>query len=262
MSRLPALAKLLLALFALSAAPAAAADRVAGPSSPTGFPASSPAEACRVAIAATERAARLPPQLLAAIAKVESGRFDPGRNRVMAWPWTINAAGQSYFFTSKADAIARVQELQAQGTASIDVGCLQVNLMHHPDAFPSLDVAFDPVANANYAGRFLNQLRERTGDWGTAAAQYHSATPDLGAAYQAKVMVAWTEEQRFAQAMMIKGIPVDSGTAISPELARSGSPLPGLGRPSSLQAALPRPVRLTSTAPRPVAAPICCFANR
>ena len=158
MPRLPAIAALLLALFALPALPALAQRAPA-----QGFPTASPSEACRVAIAATERAARLPPQLLAAIAKVESGRFDAVRNRVMPWPWTINAAGQSFFFTSKAEAIARVQELQAQGTASIDVGCLQVNLMHHPDAFPSLDVAFDPVANANYAGRFLNQLRDRTG---------------------------------------------------------------------------------------------------
>ena len=80
---------------------------------------------------------------------------------------------------------------QARGVRSIDVGCLQVNLMHHPHAFASLKQAFDPKANVDYAARFLRDLFDQTGSWPQAAARYHSATPALGAAYRRKVLAAW-----------------------------------------------------------------------
>ncbi len=77
---------------------------------------------------------------------------------------------------------------------------MQVNLQQHPDAFPSLDAAFDPATNVAYAVRFLQGLREQTGDWARAAAMYHSATPSIGAEYERKVLAAWPEEQRLATA--------------------------------------------------------------
>src|SRR3984957_12497003 len=96
----------------------------------------SPGEQCRVAIAAAERVHAVPPQLLASIGRVESGRRDPGTGSWGAWPWTINAEGQGSYFDTEAEAIKAVQALQARGVRSIDVGCMQVNLMHHPNAFP------------------------------------------------------------------------------------------------------------------------------
>jgi hypothetical protein len=92
--------------------------------------------------------------------------------------------------------VAAVRDLQAHGVRSIDVGCMQVNLFYHPDAFASLNEAFDPFANAAYAARFLVELHERTGSWDTATAWYHSATPDLGEDYRRKVMAAWPAEKR------------------------------------------------------------------
>lgn len=159
-----------------------------------------PFEQCRTAIQAAEKAAAIPDQLLAAIAHVETGRRDPTTGLTSPWPWTINADGQGYVFNTEAEAIAAVKALQGQGVRSIDVGCLQVNLMHHPDAFPNLEAAFDPATNARYAARFLNQLYSQTGDWTKAAANYHSANPGLGADYQRKVMAAWPQEQRIAGA--------------------------------------------------------------
>ena len=100
---------------------------------------------------------RLPLRLLGAIAEVESGRPDSA-GKVRPWPWTINVEGRGEFFASKQQAIDAVRAVQAQGVRSIDVGCMQVNLMHHPNAFASLDAAFDPTANALYAARFLNTL--------------------------------------------------------------------------------------------------------
>lgn len=153
---------------------------------------------CRAAIDSAERTGNIPPHLLAAIGRVESGRRDPVTGNWHPWPWTVNAEGQGYFYDTKAQAIAAVQQMQSRGLRSIDVGCAQVNLMHHPDAFPNLEIAFDPQANANYAARFLNELHAQSGDWTKAAALYHSATPDLGDDYQRRVMAVWPEESRLA----------------------------------------------------------------
>jgi hypothetical protein len=151
----------------------------------------SPGMQCQAAIGAAERAGGLPFRLMAAIGHVESGRRDPDTGDWRPWPWTINAEGQGFFYDTKAQAIAAVKALQARGVRSIDVGCMQVNLMHHPDAFASLEAAFDPVTNARYAARFLNELYAQTRDWTRATAMYHSATPELGQDYTRKVMAVW-----------------------------------------------------------------------
>ncbi len=158
----------------------------------------SPGEQCRVAIVAAERGHAVPPQLLASIGRVESGRRDPGTGAWGAWPWTINAEGQGSYFETKAAAIQAVMALQARGVRSIDVGCMQVNLMYHPDAFASLDMAFEPSINADYAARFLVELHGQTGDWTKATANYHSANPWEGGPYADKVTSIWPEEQRKA----------------------------------------------------------------
>jgi hypothetical protein len=151
---------------------------------------------CRTAIQQAEIGSGLPLHMLGAIGRVESGRADPQTGKVHPWPWTINAAGQGNFFDTKAQAIAFTRQLQARGVQSIDVGCLQVNLMYHPDAFHDLEEAFDPASNARYAVKFLTQLREKSGSWEVASAWYHSANDQDGAPYRAKVVTAMTEEAK------------------------------------------------------------------
>jgi hypothetical protein len=157
-------------------------------------PALPPGLQCRAAILAAERAAALPPQLMAAIARVESGR--PDRQGVVhPWPWTINAEGAGQYFETKDAALSAVRALQARGVQSIDVGCMQVNLAHHPHAFASLEQAFDPATNAAYAARFLTELYATTRDWARATAFYHSQTPERGELYERRVAAVWPEEQ-------------------------------------------------------------------
>ena len=150
-----------------------------------------PAMLCETAITTVEYVGRLPPRLLGAIGLTETGRVDPATGSVRPWPWTINAEGQGQFFETKAQAIAAVKALQARGVQSIDIGCLQVNLMYHPDAFATLEDAFDPRTNAAYAARFLNALYAEGRDWARAIAAYHSETPALGDAYRVLVMARW-----------------------------------------------------------------------
>ncbi len=132
---------------------------------------------------------------MSAIARVESGRPDLA-GVVQPWPWSINVEGADHIYDSKGEAISAVQSFQARGIRSIDVGCMQVNLMYHPDAFASLDQAFDPVANATYAASFLRRLFAQSGSWPAATAAYHSADPQLGLPYQRKVQAVFPEEQR------------------------------------------------------------------
>jgi hypothetical protein len=77
---------------------------------------------------------------------------------------------------------------------------MQISLTHHPDAFATIDQAFDPQSNADYGARFLVQLFDKSGSWPRAVELYHSATPDLGAEYRQKVYAALPEETKLADA--------------------------------------------------------------
>lgn len=158
-------------------------------------PAHPQAETCSAAIAVVEQETGLPPGLLGAIARVESGRGDPRTGAVVAWPWTINAEGVGSSFPTRDHAVAAVQALQSAGRGSIDVGCMQVNLRHHPQAFSSAREAFEPLANVRYAARFLAALRETSGSWPVAIGRYHSSTAGLAEGYRQRVLSLWTGER-------------------------------------------------------------------
>ena len=179
--RLPVLA----ALLAVSQAAPAAAQAVAWQQ-----PGPSPAAQCRAAIGMAERLSGIPDRLMQSIGIMESGRRD-GTGILSAYPWTINAQGVGSYYATKAEAIAAVNALRARGVRSIDVGCMQVNLMYHASAFASLEEAFDPAANAAYAAKFLLRLLAQTGSWQAATAGYHSLTPEIGGDYGRKVMAIW-----------------------------------------------------------------------
>jgi hypothetical protein len=178
---------------------------------------------CRQAIEVAEREFNLPLHLLAAIARVESGRRDPATGRVDPYPWTINAEGRGSTYPSKAAGIAAVRELQAGGIRSIDIGCMQVNMRHHPNAFGSLEEAFDPLTNARYAASFLRDLMAEKQDWHVAAASYHSRNPEFAVPYLNRVLGAWEQEKRSPHSTPIEmaatgGAPVSGRAAAAPAL--------------------------------------------
>lgn len=185
----------LLAFALLAPWPAARADIGPPPSSAAG-------QLCRRAIEQAERAHGIPAHLLAAIARVESGRRDEASGTYNPWPWTINKDGQGSFYEIKAQAVEAATAMRPHVVRSIDVGCMQISLTQHPDAFVSLDQAFDPASNADYGARFLLSLFEKTSSWPKAVAFYHSATPDIGNDYQAKVYAVWPGEQKIASTAM------------------------------------------------------------
>jgi len=154
--------------------------------------------ACGQETARQEKLAGIPDRLLHAISLVESGRWDPERKATLAWPWTVMAEGEGRFLPTKQAAIAEVMKLKARGVRNIDVGCMQVNLLAHADAFATLDEAFEPRSNVAYAARFLNELQAQDNNWGQAGAHYHSQTPSEAAPYKAKLLAVWDKARGLA----------------------------------------------------------------
>jgi len=146
-----------------------------------------------------ERQKDIPTYLLAAISLAETGRWNEESRENVAWPWTVTAKGEGRYFASKRDAITHVYELWDAGVENIDVGCMQINLRYHGRAFANLDEAFDPAANADYAARFLKELKTRTRSWTGAAAQYHSADPVKNRPYKRKVLKYWNRQRSKAR---------------------------------------------------------------
>ena len=149
--------------------PRAAAPRSGGsPSADTGI--------CIREILDAQTRHGIPDNLLLAIGLQEAGTRRNGQYTV--WPYAVNAAGTGRLFDSRTAALDWVRERQRDGVRSIDVGCMQINLRWHPEAFTDAAQGFDPRANVDYAARFLKDLRQRTGSWMQAAGAYHSQEPE------------------------------------------------------------------------------------
>jgi hypothetical protein len=133
----------------------------------------------------------LPQHILRAVSVTESGHWLPSLNKSVAWPWTINVEGKGYHFQTKTAAITAVSLFQKQGIESIDVGCMQINLKYHPDAFASLEDAFDPKHNITYAADFISKNKRRTGVWQKAIGVYHSRYTSRNHQYVRKVYANW-----------------------------------------------------------------------
>lgn len=210
------------------------------------------AKQCTQYLPRAERDKGIPTYMLAAISSVESGRYHKALRIALPWPWTINAGGKGYYFDTKAEAIAKARQLRASGITSMDVGCMQINLHHHADAFGSLEEAFDPQANIAYAARFLRGLYDEQKNWRVAASYYHSRTPEFANAYIARVQDRWhsiTKRIRAAQAQVaaldgVRDLPSDGFTPQPVVLSAEAAPM----APMPPQAE-PIPVSVAQAAP-------------
>ena len=153
-------------------------------------------ELCSTALEQAEQRYHLPHGLLNAIAKAESGRPIYALTDVRPWPWTIDADGTGLFLDSKPAAVAWIRS-QISRHRYVDVGCMQIDLEYHPKAFASLEEAFDPAANTDYAARLLLQLYdgEAGHSWDVAVGLYHSHTMLLAAAYRDRVAMIGSDIQ-------------------------------------------------------------------
>ncbi len=155
---------------------------------------------CSVQTSYQERKDNIPRHLLKAISLAESSLWDTEKKAIVAWPWTVTSGGKGRYFATKTDAITHVLELWSKNITNIDVGCMQINLGYHANAFADLEQAFDPASNVAYASRYLSSIFRTTRSWTQAAAYYHSTTPEKYRPYKLKVLKFWNRERRAASA--------------------------------------------------------------
>lgn len=120
------------------------------------------------------------PKLLAGVALNESA-FN-GR----PWPWTLNVAGQSFFFRTRTDAYQAIETLLAARRYDFDVGLMQINWHYHASRFASPWDALAPATNIRIAEDILNENYSKTHSVARAIEYYHSANPAPGRAYLAQ----------------------------------------------------------------------------
>ncbi|KWA08132.1 transglycosylase SLT domain-containing protein [Burkholderia territorii] len=117
------------------------------------------------------------PKILAGIALNESNY------RGRAWPWTLNVAGQGFYFKSREEAYKAVEALLAHGRTDFDVGLMQVNWRYHGKRFASAWDALAPASNVAVAEAILTENFAKTDSVAKAIAYYHSANPNPGRSY-------------------------------------------------------------------------------
>lgn len=129
-----------------------------------------PDMSCDRAASLVENSLDIPQGLLIAIARVESNNQ----------PFAVNVNGLTVSFSRQELAVDAVKTMLKSGAFGrrphVDIGCFQINLGWHSDAFPSIEAGFDPVTNGLAAGLFLREIHAKTGNWHDAVARYHAAS--------------------------------------------------------------------------------------
>ena len=138
-----------------------------------------------------EKVSGIPKHLLHAISLKETGRWDQKAKKSFVWPWTVTSGKWSHYFESKENAIRAVNHLKTRNIENIDVGCMQINLKYHPNAFKTLDDAFNPKLNIKYGAKYLKELYLQKKSWSQAVSFYHSSNLVRGGKYKRKVITLW-----------------------------------------------------------------------
>ncbi|MFK7973871.1 MAG: transglycosylase SLT domain-containing protein [Rickettsiaceae bacterium] len=134
-----------------------------------------------------ERKHHLPKDILHSISLQETRKAHSIYKIGVVWPWTINVNGQGFYFKNKHEAIKFARTKLNQGVNNMDIGCMQINLKYHPDAFSSLEKAFTPRHNIAYAVKLLLSHYEKHNNWNKAVGHYHSYTKNKAELYQTKI---------------------------------------------------------------------------
>ena len=116
--------------------------------------------------------AGIPSTVLYAVALQESGVRRNGR--LVPWPWSLNIAGQSRRYATRADACAGLQRaIRATPHTRIDADLGQINLGYHKHRFTSPCDLLDPYRNLAIAAEILQEQHTPGDDWLLAIGRYH-----------------------------------------------------------------------------------------
>ena len=114
----------------------------------------------------------IPSTVLYAVALQESGIRRSGR--IVPWPWSLNIAGESRRFTTRAEACAGLQQaMRSTPHTRIDAGLGQINLGYQKHRFTSPCELLDPYRNLAIAADILREQHTPGEDWLRAIGRYH-----------------------------------------------------------------------------------------
>ena len=116
--------------------------------------------------------AGIPSTVLYAVALQESGVRRNGR--IVPWPWSLNVAGQSHRYATRADACAGLQQaIRATPHTRIDAGLGQINLGYHQQRYSTACDLLDTYRNLAIAAEILHEQHTPGEDWLLAIGRYH-----------------------------------------------------------------------------------------
>ncbi|HEJ2500944.1 transglycosylase SLT domain-containing protein [Pseudomonas aeruginosa] len=116
--------------------------------------------------------AGIPPAVLYAVALQESGtRY---HDRLVPWPWTLNVAGESHRFATRAEACAGLHRaLRDVPRTRIDAGLGQINLGYQRHRYDHPCELLDPYRNLALAAQILREQHAPGQDWLITIGRYH-----------------------------------------------------------------------------------------
>ncbi|VFR27526.1 Soluble lytic murein transglycosylase and related regulatory proteins (some contain LysM/invasin domains) [plant metagenome] len=116
--------------------------------------------------------AGVPSTVLYAVALQESGiRRGP---RIVPWPWSLNIAGESRRYATRAEACAGLQQaLRQVPPTRVDAGLGQINLGYQQHRYRRPCDLLAPYANLAIAAEILREQHQPGEDWLLAIGRYH-----------------------------------------------------------------------------------------
>jgi len=154
----------------------------------TRFLYSSPIYDCTKLINNIEKKYKIPNKLLEAISLTETGRTVGGK--YVAWPWSLNISGESFFFKNEKDLLVLLEK-KIKSQKNIDIGCMQISYKYHNKNFRNIEEISDPKKNIEWAALYLKKLFNKHNSWNKAIAKYHSSNPKRMKNYLTKVHKNW-----------------------------------------------------------------------
>ena len=133
-----------------------------------------------------------PASLLYAVALTESGKQVDQSSGYQPWPWTLNVAGNGYFYATRLEAWQALRDWLGQGKRSIDIGLMQVNWRYHHERLGDPWQALDPYHNLRGGADILRECYASERDWWASVGCYHApANPARAEQYRRRVLSRW-----------------------------------------------------------------------
>lgn len=116
--------------------------------------------------------AGIPSAVLYAVALQESGIRR--NNRIVPWPWSLNVAGESRRYATRAGACAGLHHaLRQVPPMRVDAGLGQINLGYQKHRYSQPCDVLDPYRNLTIAADILKEQHNAGEDWLLAVGRYH-----------------------------------------------------------------------------------------